>query len=106
MQVIENIKIKEKMYIEKLSNGLTVVIIPKAKIKKKYITWGVNFGSIDNKFILDNSEEVTKIPDGVAHYLEHKMFEQRSRNKCIRYFDKFRSRCKCIYYKYLYNISL
>ena len=78
MQVIENNKIKEKMYIEKLSNGLTVIIVPKAKIKKKYITWGVNFGSIDNRFILDDSNEITKIPDGVAHYLEHKMFEQRS----------------------------
>ena len=78
MQVIENSKIKEKMYIEKLSNGLTVIMIPKAKIKKKYITWGVNFGSIDNQFILGDESEVTRIPDGVAHYLEHKMFEQRS----------------------------
>ena len=88
MQVIENRKIKEKMYIEKLSNGLTIIMIPKEKIKKKYITWGVNFGSIDNKFILNDSEEVIKIPDGVAHYLEHKMFEQRSRNKCIRYINQ------------------
>ncbi|MBR1540742.1 MAG: insulinase family protein [Clostridia bacterium] len=78
MQVIENSKIKEKMYIEKISNGLTVIMIPKAKIKKKYITWGVNFGSIDNQFILGDESEVTRIPDGVAHYLEHKMFEQRS----------------------------
>ncbi len=80
MQVIENSKIKEKMYIEKLSNGLTIIMIPKKKLIKKYITWGVNFGSIDNKFILDDSNNVTIIPDGVAHYLEHKMFEQRSRN--------------------------
>ena len=78
MQVIENSKIKEKMYIEKLSNGLTIIIIPKKKLTKKYITWGVNFGSIDNKFILGDSKDVTEIPDGVAHYLEHKMFEQRS----------------------------
>ena len=87
MQVIKNSKIKEEMYIEKLSNGLTVIIIPKNKLKKKYITWGVNFGSIDNKFILGDGNEVIKIPDGVAHYLEHKMFEQRSRNKCFRYFN-------------------
>ena len=80
MQVIENSKIKEKMYIEKLSNGLTVIMLPKDRIKKKYITWGVNFGSIDNKFIVGDSNELTYIPDGVAHYLEHKMFEQRSRN--------------------------
>lgn len=78
MQVIENSKIKEKMYIEKIPNGLTIIMIPKEKIKKKYITWGVGFGSIDNQFIIGNSQDITKIPDGVAHYLEHKMFEQRS----------------------------
>ena len=78
MQIIENSKIKEKMYIEKLENGLTVMFIPKKGAQKKYIIWGVNFGSVDNKFIIGDSEEVTHIPDGIAHYLEHKMFEQRT----------------------------
>ena len=93
MQVIENSKIKEKMYQEKLSNGLTVIMIPKAKLKKKYIAWGINFGSIDNQFMLEDATEVTKIPDGVAHYLEHKMFEQRSRYQCFGYFNQLGSRC-------------
>ena len=78
MQVIENLKIKEKLYIEKLDNGLTVMIIPKPNTKKKYITWGVNFGSIDNHFINPKTKEEVKIPDGVAHFLEHKMFEQEN----------------------------
>ena len=76
MQVIENLKIKEKLYIEKLENGLTVMIIPKENTKKKYITWGTNFGSIDNNFIDPKNKQEVKIPDGVAHFLEHKMFEQ------------------------------
>ena len=76
MKIIDNNKIKEKMYVEKLDNGLTVMIVPKKGEQKKYIIWGVNFGSVDNKFMID--DEVTKIPDGIAHYLEHKMFEQRS----------------------------
>lgn len=76
MQIIENLKIKEKLYIEKLENGLTVMIIPKANTKKKFITWGTNFGSIDNNFIDPKTKEEIKIPDGVAHFLEHKMFEQ------------------------------
>ena len=76
MQVIENLKLKEKLYIEKLDNGLTVMIIPKGNTRKKYITWGVNFGSIDNHFINPKTKEEIKIPDGVAHFLEHKMFEQ------------------------------
>lgn len=78
MQIIENIKIKEKIYIEKLENGLTVMIIPKNNTMKKYIMWGTNFGSIDNHFILPKTKEEITIPDGVAHFLEHKMFEQRS----------------------------
>ena len=76
MQVIENLKIKEKVYIEKLDNGLTIMIIQKENTKKKYITWGVNFGSIDNHFIDPKTKKEVEIPDGVAHFLEHKMFEQ------------------------------
>ena len=76
MQIIENSKVKEKLYIEKLENGLTVMIIPKVNIQKKYMIWATNFGSIDNKFIAPNEKEETVIPDGVAHFLEHKMFEQ------------------------------
>ena len=78
MQVVENLKLKEKVYIEKLENGLTVMIIPKPNTKKKFITWGTNFGSIDNHFIDPKTKEEIKIPDGVAHFLEHKMFEQRN----------------------------
>ena len=78
MQVIENLKVKEKLYIEKLENGLTVMIVPKEGIQKKYIIWGTNYGSNDSKFIAPGETEVTEVPDGVAHYLEHKMFEQRT----------------------------
>ena len=78
MQIIENLKIKEKLYIEKLENGLTVMVIPKENTKKKYITWGTNFGSIDNNFIDPKTKKVIQIPDGVAHFLEHKMFEQEN----------------------------
>ena len=74
MKVIESLNIKEKAYIEKLENGMTVIIIPKNTTNKKYAIWGVNFGSIDNHFKV-NDEEIF-IPDGVAHFLEHKMFEQ------------------------------
>ncbi len=78
MQIIENSKVKEKLYIEKLENGLTVMIIPKNNVAKKYIIWATHFGSIDNHFIVPKTGEEVKIPDGVAHFLEHKMFEQRN----------------------------
>ena len=76
MKIIESTKIKEKAYFEKLENGLNIIIIPKAYTNKKYVIWGTNFGSIDNRFIMPKTNEEVFIPDGVAHFLEHKMFEQ------------------------------
>lgn len=76
MKVIESLKIKEKAYIEKLENGMKIIIIPKKNTKKKYVIWGTHFGSIDNRFIMPQTGEEVFIPDGVAHFLEHKMFEQ------------------------------
>ena len=78
MQIIENSKIKEKLYIEKLENGLNIMIIPKHNTTKKYVMWSTHYGSIDNKFIIPGEEKETSVPDGVAHFLEHKMFEQES----------------------------
>ena len=78
MQIIENSKVKEKIYIEKLDNGLTVMIIPKKGVQKKYMIWGTNYGSNDNEFIVPGEEEKTTVPNGVAHFLEHKMFEQEN----------------------------
>ena len=78
MQIIENSKVKEKLYIEKLENGLTIMIVPKKEIQKKYVIWGTNYGSNDSKFIVPGEKEPTEVPKGVAHFLEHKMFEQES----------------------------
>lgn len=78
MNIIENNKVKEKLYVEKLENGLTVMILPRKNTRKKYIICGPRFGSIDNKFIIPGEKNETILPDGVAHFLEHKMFEQKS----------------------------
>ena len=78
MQKIYNSKVKETLYKEVLDNGMTVMIIPKKNIRKKYIIWGVNYGSNDNKFIVPGETEPTEVPKGVAHFLEHKMFEQKN----------------------------
>ena len=78
MQIIENSKVREKLYIEKLENGLTVMIIPKKDVQKKYVIWGTKYGSNDSKFIVPGEQDETEVPKGVAHFLEHKMFEQES----------------------------
>lgn len=78
MQVIENDLIKEKVYIDKLKCGLTIMYIPREGTSKKYITFGTNYGSMDDKFIIPGESNVTEVPDGVAHFLEHKLFEQEN----------------------------
>ncbi|MCI8587707.1 MAG: insulinase family protein [Clostridia bacterium] len=78
MQVIENLKIKEKLYTEKLENGMTVMIIPKKETQKKYVIWGTHYGSNDSKFVIPGHKEDIEVPKGVAHFLEHKMFEQEN----------------------------
>lgn len=76
MQIIENKKLNEKAYIETLDNGLKIIIVPKKEVNKKYAIIGIKFGSIDNCFINPKDNKKIEIPDGVAHFLEHKMFEQ------------------------------
>ena len=69
MKIIESLKIKEKVYIEKLENGLTVMLVPKNTTNKKYVIWGTHFGSNDNHFIMPQTKEEVYVPDGVAHFL-------------------------------------
>lgn len=76
MKVFENNLINEKVYKQTLENGLDIFLLPRKNISKKVIMWGTKFGAVDNDFSV-NGERVT-VPDGIAHYLEHKMFEQRS----------------------------
>ena len=83
MQVIENLKVKEKVYIEKLENGLTIMIIPKKDIQKKYVIWGTKYGSNESTFIVPGETEPIEVPKGVAHFLEHKMFEQENGNNSL-----------------------
>ena len=78
MQLIENLKLEEKVYKEKLENGMTVIIIPRENSQKKYVIWGTHYGSNESKFVVPGEEQETEVPKGVAHFLEHKMFEQEN----------------------------
>ncbi|WP_432409449.1 EF-P 5-aminopentanol modification-associated protein YfmH [Wukongibacter sp. M2B1] len=67
--------LKEKIYFQKLDNGLEIFILPKKGYTKKYAIFGTRYGSIDNKFIIPGENEATEVPEGIAHFLEHKLFE-------------------------------
>ncbi|ADU30694.1 EF-P 5-aminopentanol modification-associated protein YfmH [Evansella cellulosilytica] len=68
-------QLQETLYFEELPNGLQVYILPKAGFNKTYATFTTKYGSIDNHFIPLGEKEAFKVPDGIAHFLEHKMFE-------------------------------
>ena len=67
--------INETLYHENMANGLNVYLLKKEGFSKTYGLFATNFGSVDTSFVPLNEAEMMKVPDGVAHFLEHKMFE-------------------------------
>ena len=67
--------VKEMIYQTRLSNGLTVALLPKKEFKEVYGSVTVQFGSIDT-LVTEVDGDVKKYPAGIAHFLEHKLFER------------------------------
>ena len=78
MEKQEFTKVGETMYHEKLENGLNVFVFPKPDYQKGYAFFATNYGGMDMRFCLDGEWHDT--PAGVAHYLEHKMFDTQDGN--------------------------
>ncbi|MFJ7469081.1 EF-P 5-aminopentanol modification-associated protein YfmH [Peribacillus frigoritolerans] len=76
MEKIAFTQLKEELFHEKMDNGLEVYILPKSGFNKSFATFTTNYGSIDNHFKPLNETEFSKVPDGIAHFLEHKLFEK------------------------------
>ena len=67
--------LKETLYHEKMDNGLEVYLLPKPGFEKTYGLFSTNFGAIDTTFVPLGQDEMIKVEDGIAHFLEHKMFD-------------------------------
>lgn len=65
------------VYRETLANGLRVELMPMAGFNKTYAIMTTDFGSVDNHFIPYQGDEAVRVPDGTAHFLEHKLFEKQ-----------------------------
>ncbi|OXT07825.1 zinc protease [Thermoanaerobacterium thermosaccharolyticum] len=76
MREIFNEMIKEKMYHYEHESGLNVYVMPKKGFIKQYAMFATHYGSNDSEFIVPGETEKTLVPDGIAHFLEHKMFEE------------------------------
>lgn len=68
--------IDERVYEKELDNGLRLFIIPKKGFQKTFVTYTTQFGSLDSKFKPFGQDDFVTVPDGVAHFLEHKLFEK------------------------------
>ena len=69
---------EQKIYYEKLDNGLDIFLIPNKKVKKYHLEISVKYGSEIEEFIPIKEKEYYKLPLGVAHFLEHKMFDMEN----------------------------
>lgn len=67
--------LKETLYHETMDNGLEVYLLPKPGFEKTYGLFTTKFGAIDTTFVPINQDEMIKVEDGIAHFLEHKMFD-------------------------------
>ncbi|MBR7164534.1 MAG: insulinase family protein [Clostridia bacterium] len=72
----EDATLKECLYTATHDSGLKIAIMPKRGYSKSYAVFGTHFGSVDNLFTSPGKTEKTALPDGIAHFLEHKLFEQ------------------------------
>lgn len=73
--IVEIKRLKENFTVLKNESGLTIVLKPMQNFSKAVAVFCTKFGSVDRKFKKRGEEEFLTVPDGVAHYLEHKLFE-------------------------------
>lgn len=74
---IEYDKAGEVLYRYQHSSGLKAFLIPRKGYSKRYAAFATHYGSINNEFVIPGDTESTTVPDGIAHFLEHKLFEQK-----------------------------
>lgn len=87
-QRIYSERIDETLLLGTHKSGLRVAIVPKTGFSKYYAIYGTEYGSIDREFIALGENERTVLPDGVAHFLEHKLFEMPDGTNAFDSFSK------------------
>lgn len=97
-------EVNETLYNSTLDNGLNVFLLPKKEFFKTFGIFMTNYGSIDRTFIpIDRDEKIT-VPDGIAHFLEHKLFEKEDEDIFTKFLQQgaspnaFTSFTKTAYY--------
>lgn len=90
-EVLEKINysaVGETVYQTVLANGLRVFLLPKNDFNETYGIISTNFGSVDTGIVSRETKQVTQYPAGIAHFLEHKLFEGRQGKDLLLEFTK------------------
>lgn len=82
---IKNEKLGEMYYEIKHPTGLRIFVMPKEGYSSTYAVFGTKYGSIDTCFRIKGEENFTTVPEGIAHFLEHKLFESEELDAFERY---------------------
>lgn len=77
--------LNEEVYINSYPSGLKAFVIKKKNFSKVFAGCATKYGSVDSKFTHPKTGEFISVPDGIAHFLEHKLFEEEDGNV----FDRF-----------------
>ena len=88
----ENEKLGERYWRGKHSSGLEVVIIPKEH-RKAFALFGTRYGSVHRSFKTQNDTDFLTVPDGIAHFLEHKLFENEDGSDTFSHFAALGASC-------------
>ncbi len=88
MKYIDLDIVNEKILYDKLDNGLDVYIIRKKDFNLNFASFITKFGGIDIEFIPIDEKEYVKMPAGIAHFLEHKLFEQEKDPQVHEFYKK------------------
>lgn len=88
MKTIKLDLINEKIYYEKLNNGLEIYVSYQKDFNNNFGCFLTNFGGLDIEFIPNGEEEMVKMPSGIAHFLEHKLFEQKDGTTVNEFYKK------------------
>lgn len=73
-------QLQEDMYHETLENGLNIFMVQRTDFQKSFVFYATKYGGMDTKFSMDGGKNWIDSPAGVAHYLEHKMFDTEDGN--------------------------
>lgn len=84
-KIIKNTLLGEKYHEIDHKSGLKIFVMEKPDYSGAFAIFGTKYGSVDTCFKLESDESFTTVPEGIAHFLEHKLFESEELDAFVRF---------------------